>query len=250
MKTSAQTSVQNHQAGVKLQNKLAQLFILVWMMLIGSMQLSAQDAMSGRTFLDLGLDFSSSGNGHGAFYSPSLILNKNFNGFGVSPMIYKNDNKLSGLKVSYMRNLSGKVKDEFDEVNLSYEDSIGLVEYKGYKMNHRDALQINFYSYMQYNQSISLSSAFVNNESQTNAEKDVNWNNVKVSTGEVGAGFQLQYNINNNIGFRVYSGIGAFHHFDYQHELNNGRNSISLNLGATLVYTFDVLHPFPKMVKH
>ncbi len=250
MKTSAKISAQKHHEGVQQQSQFVKMIILVWVMFIGSINLSGQDLMSGRTFLDLGLDFSSSGNGHGAFYSPSLILNKNFNGFGVSPMIYKNDNKLSGLKVSYMRNLTGKIKDEYDEVNLSYEDSIGLAEYKSFKMNHRDALQINFYSYMQYNQSISLSSAFANYEAQTNAEKDVNWNNVKVSTGEVGAGFQLQYNINNNVGFRVYSGIGAFHHFDYQHELNNGQSGISLNIGASLVYTFDVLHPFPKMVKH
>lgn len=250
MKTSAKYSANQHRDGVQPQNKLAKLMMIVWMIILSSAFVSAQDLMSARSFMDIGLDFSSSGTGHGAFYSPSLIYNQNFNGFGVSPMIYKKDNKLSGLKVSYMRNLSGKAKDEYDEEGMSQEDSLGLVEYKKYKAQHRDPFQINFYSYMQYNRALSLSEAFVNYESMTNAEKDVNWNNVKVSTGEVGLGFQLQYNVNNNIGFRIYSGIGAFHHFDYQHELNNGRSGLSLNLGATLVYTFDVLHPFQKLSQH
>ncbi|MEI6019767.1 MAG: hypothetical protein WCR21_01440 [Bacteroidota bacterium] len=247
MKTTAGQIQNNNLSNALSSGKYsatALIYCLFILLTAGLMQ--AQDQVSGRTFFDLGIDYSSSGNGHAAFYAPSLVLNKNYNALSVAPLIYNRDNQISGLKVVYVRNLTGKLKDDYEIVCLNKADSLDFGEMLFYKKTHRDILQINFYTYLQYNKAIGLSQDFIEYEQLTNAEKDVVWQDVKVSTAEAGFGVQMQYNISNAFAFKVYSGLGAFHHFEYIHDLQNGRDAFSLNLGATLLYTFEFIHQSPK----
>ncbi len=247
MKTSNQSSGLNHPAPAAqgMKHKIKKLNFLFFALFSFGMA-NAQDLVSGRTFYDIGIDYLSSGNGHAAFYSPGLVINRNYNAFSIAPLIYTSNNQFSGLKVSYSRNLTGILKDDYEIVCLTHSDSLDFGEMLFYKKTHRDILQINFYTYLQYNKAIGLSSNFIEYEQLTNAEKDVNWQDVKVSTAEAGFGVQMQYNFSNAFALKVYSGLGAFRHFEYAHTLQNGREAFSLNLGATLLYTFEVIHQSSK----
>ncbi|MEI6019761.1 MAG: hypothetical protein WCR21_01410 [Bacteroidota bacterium] len=247
MKTSAKHSVQNRREdGVDFINQLSKVIFVFIISLFSFSGLFGQDVMSGRAFLDFGFDYSASNNGHSAFYAPTLIINKRFNGLAISPLVYQDNHKVNGIKLSYIRNLSGKASDDVKDNVITVQDSLDYIEYKKFKKEHRDILEVNFYSYVQYNRSLPLSASAVAFEQENNLEMNVNWNQVKVSTGEAGFGIQLQYNITNTFSFKVYSGLGAYYHFDYKQELHKGRNAFCLNSGATLLYTFDILHPVSK----
>ncbi len=247
MKTSAKHLNQNlREEGVDFSIRFSKVIYIFIISLFNFSGMFAQDVMSGRAFLDFGVDYAASNNGHSAFYAPTFVMNNHFNGLAISPLIYQDNNKLNGLKVMYIRNLSGKGSDDVKDNVITVQDSLDYIEYRKFKKVHRDILEVNFYSYLQYSRSLPLSSSAVAYEQENNLEMNVNWNQVKMSTAEAGLGFQLQYNITNTISFKVYSGLGAYYHVDYKQALHKGRNAFCMNTGATLLYTFDILHPFNK----
>lgn len=203
---------------------------------------SAQNLISGKQHVDFGVEYFSSGNGHGAFVSPTIILNKKYNSISVSPMIQKSSVQLGGLKVAYVRNLTGAMKFEFDDLDsLDAHDLLYIQDYKDYHHNHKDVFQINVYSYFQFNKPLSLSSRAAYTEQITHAKDDINWGEVKLSTIESGAGFELQVNFTNSVSFKTYVGAGVYHHYNCGYKLYNGNTAMSLNLGMALFITLDKL---------
>ena len=247
MKTSAKKNNQNRREdAVDSKIHISKVLLVLLISLFNYSAIQAQDYMSGRAFLDFGLDYSNSNNGHASFYAPTLVINNHFNALAISPLVYQDNNKLSGLKLTYIRNLSGKQGEDMMDNVVTVQDSLDYIAYKKFKREHRDLLEINFYGYAQYNKNLPLSASAKNFEKENNLEMNVNWNQVYMSTAEAGLGFQLQFNITNSLSLKVYSGLGGYYHVNYQQELHKGRSALCLNSGATLLYTFDILHPVNK----
>lgn len=203
---------------------------------------SAQNIISGKRHVDFGMEYFSSANGHGAFVSPTIILNKNYNSISVSPMIQKSSVQLGGLKVAYVRNLTGAMKFEFDDLDtLNAYDLLYIKDYQEYHSKHKDVFQINVYSYFQVNKPLSLSSGAAYSEQITHAKDDINWAEVKLSTIESGAGFELQVNFTNSVSFKTYVGAAVYHHYNCGYKLYNGNTAMSLNLGMAFFITLDKL---------
>ena len=125
-KTFTTNTVKGQNAGVVSVCMNTILYIVTFTLFSGSC-LTAQDVLSGKKHFDLGVDYFSSGNGHGAFIAPTLIMNKNYNALAVSPMIHKRSMQVGGLKVKYSRNLTGAMKfcEPEDEI-LSVLEELGI----------------------------------------------------------------------------------------------------------------------------
>lgn len=235
MKTSkSKASAPRQKADVQLVACLV-LFFSVF-----SLALSGQDLISRKSHLDFGFDYYSSGNGHGAFYAPTLFLNKKYKALAFAPIIQKKSMKAGGFKLSFIQNLTGRAIDSFEDDSLSSEDSVMIGKFRAYSASHKKFFQLNYFVYLQYNKPLPLSSDVIRLEQ--NAKRDnVNWNSVYLNTGEAGAGIELQLNVSNTWSIKAYAGMSVYHHFTYLHKLDNGRNAMTLTIGSCVSMSLNEL---------
>ncbi|MCE3225518.1 MAG: hypothetical protein K0S32_69 [Bacteroidetes bacterium] len=185
-----------------------------------------------------GLETFSSGNWHGAFYSPYLNVTKGRKSFSGGPIFQKRSMELSGGKLSYSYNLSGtkKHKIDYDEE----EEELGNIAGDYAKTPDRQLLQLNCFGFTQYVHETSLSYAAQKTEEQVEhsmVEMKENqsardWNKVRLSTIEIGVGFELYVKLTKRISWKSYVAGAAYYHVNYINGMYHERVSPSLVLGT------------------
>jgi hypothetical protein len=162
----------------------------------------------------LGVEAFSSGNTHGTFYRPYLGWEVGRHFLSVGPLIHKESLMTRGVKIGYSRNMSGP-------------------EDRGHEF---DRLQINLISHFQYSGLLPMSSYVVREQYCTISNPDVPWENIRISTAELGAGFELRMNIGRFVSWRNSSSMAYFYHPKYVRGLSRERCGMSLALSSGLLF--------------
>jgi hypothetical protein len=160
---------------------------------------------------------SSTGNGHGAFYSLNLGISKGRNAFSAGPVIQQCSMKTQGIKVEYSRVLT---------VDTSYKHESGM----------KDLLQLNFFSSIQYTNKLQLSNSVLREENLIWGDKKQDLNKIRLSTGELIMGFEFYVNITNQISWKNYAGASVYYHFNYSETLDHQRMAPTLSLGTGICF--------------
>jgi len=144
-----------------------------------------------------------SGNWHGAFYSAYLSIGDGKNFISAGPVMQKRSMLMQGVKINYSRVLTG---GDFNTVDYEGEGTDGN-------------LQLNFFFSAQYVNQLPLSYSaviteeLIHNRSDFDLKQD--WSNVKLSTAELCAGFELHFKITQNISWKTYIGPSVYYHVNY-----------------------------------
>jgi hypothetical protein len=162
----------------------------------------------------LGVEAFSSGNTHGTFYRPYAGWEVGRNFVSVGPLVQKESAMIKGLKIGYSRNMSGPADRDKDY----------------------DLLQLNLVSYIQYSELLPMSSRAVQEQYQVNRISDVRWENVKLSTAELGIGFELRVNIKRYVCWNNSCSMATYYHTKYFEGLTSERCGISLGLRTGLLF--------------
>ncbi len=186
--------------------------ILLYFILIGT-KLQAQ--YPSHSIYGIGMDFSSSGNGHGGYFAPSLSLTKGRNTFSAAVLIQKRSMTANGARISLSRNLTGSAADILLRRNYS-------------------PLQLNIFANIQYNDKLPLSYCTVQEEETVCRvrEPQPNWNAMRLSTIETTFGLQLNVNITGTVAWKTYIGTAAYYHFNYYNALDHPRTAVTICLGT------------------
>ena len=224
MKTTTNKNAENEIAYLPETSPwLIRITILIFLTIINICFFSAQGFYSTPVRTGMGVDLCSSGNGHGVFYTPYVSFHKGRNTFILGPTIQSRSMSVNGGKFTYTRNLSGNcqtfVKDNY--------------------YNSTDVIQLNFFCYLQYNQSALLSNSTIRDEKMVCRGLDVNWNAVRFSTVETGTGIEFRININNNLCVKNYIGASVYQHLDYIVGMDHEQCASSLTLGTGIRYIFN-----------
>jgi hypothetical protein len=182
-------------------------------------------------FIGGGFENFSSGNWHGAFYSPYVNLTKGRKSFSGGPVFQKRSMEFSGGKLSFSYNLSGSKKQMIDYD----EEEVPLTE-DYVKTNDRQLLQLNFFSFAQYVNETTLSYAAQKTEEKTEhnpvSESRRDWSKVRLSTAEAGVGFELYIKISKRISWKSYVAGSVYYHVNYISGMYHERMAPSLVLGT------------------
>jgi hypothetical protein len=181
------------------------------------------NAQSGSTLKPgFGVELLSSGNGHGAFTSPRLSIKVRTNTFSAGPLIQNCTGTVKGIKLTYSKNLSGS----------DYDSRLA-----DYPFSAPDFVQINFFSYLQYIYKAHLCATTIRTEQLIYRESTLDYNHMKLSTGEAGAGIELRFNISSRICWRNFIAAAVYNHFNYQKGMDHEKIAPSLNLGTGIQIT-------------
>jgi hypothetical protein len=85
---------------------------------------------------------------------------------------------------------------------------------------------------VQYNNKLPLSYCLVKEENMIEREPQTNWSQVKLSTLEATAGFELQMNLTETISWKNRVGASAYYHLNYVQGMDHDRAAPTLVLGA------------------
>jgi hypothetical protein len=165
--------------------------------------------------IGLGVDMSSSGNGHGSFYFPNVSITNGRNTVTFGPLIHKRSMESNGCRIGYSFNLSQE-----------REDMPG---------SNSDLFQLNAFGYVQYNNLLELSHHVETMEYRIEREPQVEWNKVKYATAEATAGLQLRINITSRITWKNYAGISVYRHIRGYTQFNrmyHDQKGVTLCLGT------------------
>jgi hypothetical protein len=216
--TKIQQYLNSEEKELRFTDWAVRAITIILILLLNQYRISGQSLYSQVTCPQTGiirginLDTYSSGNGHGAFFCPSVTFNKGRNSVSVGPTIQKRSMDLNGFKLSYSRNLSAE------------SDDLGNI--------YLDRIQLNFFSYLQYTDKLPLSYSVIKNENLIAREPQPNWENVKLATTEFAAGIELRVNFSSNISWKTYVGVSAYYHLNYLIGMDHERMAPSLSLGT------------------
>jgi hypothetical protein len=169
-----------------------------------------------------GVGLFSSGNGHGTFAGFSFHFNRGNKSLGISPFVQLKNGNFSGMRLIYCQSLSS------DRVSWSKSE-----------FTRSDLLQLNFHSYLQYNGPSQLSDKVIREESMIRRESARDWSQVKVSTGEAGAGIELQINITPFITVKNRIAAAVYYHFSDIQAMSHERIAPSLHLGSSVYFNIN-----------
>ncbi len=176
-----------------------------------------------KTYIGAGVDNVSTGNSHGTYLVPYLIFKKGRNSFNLGALFQRRTMEMGGGKLSFSYNLSGgKVSARVDDDD--FEESY-------VNAPRRQILQLNVVAFGQYlsNALISRTAAAVE---QKIAKDGTNWNQVRLTTAEVGVGFELYVRITKRVSWKNYIGGAVYYHVNYKQGMYHERVSPSLMLGT------------------
>jgi hypothetical protein len=162
----------------------------------------------------LGLEVFSSGNTHGTFYRPYVGWEIGRNFLSAGPLVQKESAMIKGLKIGYSRNMSGPADRDIDY----------------------DPLQLNLISYIQYSELLPMSARAVQEQYQVNRLPDVRWESVKLSTAELGIGFELRVNLKRYVCWNSACSMATYYHTRYFKGLTSERCGVSLALRTGMLF--------------
>ncbi|MGZ3901453.1 MAG: hypothetical protein ACXVC7_03740 [Bacteroidia bacterium] len=179
-------------------------------------------AQKTRCFVGGGLETYSSGNLHGGCFTPYLNLTHGRKSFSGGPVIQNQTMELSGGKLMFSYNLSGSKRTISD--NRLSEDYAG---------NPDDALlQLNAFCFAQYLSNTKLSRSASTTEKLVAGENSRDWSNVRLSTAEAGAGFELYVKFSKRVSWKTYIGGSVYYHTNYIQGMYHERACPVLVLGT------------------
>ncbi len=196
--------------------------LVIFFIILNICVFTAQTAKSYRDVkIGGGIQLQSSGNAHGAFYTPYVSFNYGTHSIIVGAMTHKRSGLTRGGQITYSKNLSSQE------------------QYKGgdYPTPIPDLLQLNFYSYLQYTNDMPLCQSVIKTEQCIKRENSVDWANVKLNTAEAGAGIELRININEVFCIRNTIGAGVYNHMTYVKGMDHEKIAPTLNLSTGLHIT-------------
>ena len=187
-------------------------FYVIILFAVSVSKLSSQDSTAKKIHYGFGLEYYVSGSAHGGFYSGYLSMSKGKCALTIGPCIQKRSMQMNGLKICFLYKLVG-LDDEDKALNT------GLIGLK-------------FFSYMQYVDMLPLSYNAAKVETVSQANPQMDWNKVKLSTAEAGFGMELHIRITKAITLKNFLGLSAFYHFNYIEGMRNERTGPALIFGT------------------
>lgn len=164
-----------------------------------------------------GFEYALSFNGHGSFISPYAGLNASKFSFKLGPLIQKRYTSVNGVKLTYSHLLARRDK------YLVLADDIYPVE---------GPFRLNVFTYLQYIHNGFLSYNRTKEELLMNPETKTDWNAVRLSTVEAGAGFELVIKFSEHIRLRNFLGLSFYYHTSYLQGMYHEKAAPSLVFGT------------------
>lgn len=174
--------------------------------------------------LGLGIESFSSGNTHGTFIRPYTGFEWGKHFVSVGPLIHKRSSMVKGLRAEYSRNLSGQGDKYWRAADGKY---------------HFDLLQINLLAHIQYNGALRMSYNAILEQQRICRVKDINWDQVTLSTAEMGLGCEVRLNITRHITWRNSFSAALHYHTDQVNKLPLPRAGQSLALATGLLFVIE-----------
>ncbi|MDP3558573.1 MAG: hypothetical protein Q8T03_14455 [Bacteroidota bacterium] len=205
---------------IKVSNKNSGLFtktiISLFIIVLNTNSFQAQKSNQ-KINASVGIETFSSGNGHGAFFSPQLNLIKGKNTFNGGPVLQKRTQLMKGFKVGYSRELTIDSSDvsEHAEKNL---------------------FQLHFFSSFQYTKNLPLSYSTVKNEKMIWGDSKPGIEKIVLTTCEINIGFELYVNITNQISWKNQIAASAYYNTNYSTKLEHQKFAPTLYLGTGLCF--------------
>jgi hypothetical protein len=185
--------------------------LLTAISIIHCVPLKAQDSLRKA----VGMAVFSSGNGHGMFFSPYFLVEKERHAFTAGPLISKRYFMMNGAKLTHSYNFTAS------------------------RGGYRERVQLNWHSYLHYNGALPLKYSTVVYEQSARRFAETDINSVRLSTGEIGTGFLVQWNFGSRLSWLSYACASVYHHFRYTSlKLDHERTGPGLALGTSLVAFF------------
>ncbi len=168
-----------------------------------------------------GLETYSSGNTHGACFTPYLNLTHGKASISGGPVIQNQTMDLAGGRLKFSYNLSGsKCSLDNNSLEQDYDDN--------------SILQLNAFCFTQYISNAKLSRSASNTEKMAARGDTRDWNSVRLSTMESGLGFELCVKFSKRLSWKVYAGGSFFYHNGYIPRMYQERSGPSLLLGTAI----------------
>lgn len=143
-----------------------------------------------------------SGNGHGTMYNAYLNLTKLRNIYSIGLCVQKRSLTVSGIKLSYAHNLTGRNFISKAAAKENYYEDDG-------------SLMLSLFSYVQYTHHTSLGYRASKTEARAQISDDIDRSVMKLSTAECGAGVEINCRLYKNIYLKNYVGANVYYHFNY-----------------------------------
>lgn len=178
-------------------------------------------------YLGGGMDNVSSGNSHGSFLSPYLVIKKGRKSYNVGALVQNREMQLKGGKFSLSYNLTGAKKYEQEEDELEEESYVSKPK--------RQILQLNAFGFSQYVHNGLLSNAACWSEQKASLQTETDWHKLKLSTAEAGIGFELYVKFTKRVSWKNYAAGSVYYHVTYIDGMYNERYGPSLVLGTGIV---------------
>jgi len=176
--------------------------------------------------IGLGAELYASGNAHGAFYSAGVNLSRGKSIYSIGPCLQKRTLEFTGIKLGYSYLLSG-TNDRYDADELK--------EMRG---GREDIIELRLLCYVQYLHKARLSYNASRVETititNTNAESNINFNEVRLSTIEGAVCAELDINLK-WFKLRNYMGGTVFYHTRYINGMYREKCSPALIFGTGII---------------
>lgn len=164
-----------------------------------------------------GIDVNCTANWHGSLYTPYITGSDRNSELSLGAVIQKRTSKVCGGRLSFSTVLSTR---------YLHDSLLG-----GY-FEQKDVLQINFFSYAQYINNAPLSYSAARLEEKTSRAYETDWNSIKLSTAELGAGIEFQVNITENVAWKSRIGGTVYYHVKYKSGMYHEKIAPILNIGT------------------
>jgi hypothetical protein len=184
--------------------------------------MAAQMELEKTTSMSNAVEMFSSGNGHGGFMGLTCAFDDKSRSIGLSPFFQMNTGRFAGTRLIFNQSLS-----------------TDRICHKGFSSYSRDLVQLNLYMYLQYNKAARLSNTIVSDEKMIRRDTDSDLNSVKLATGEVGSGIEVQINLTPSITLKNRIAASVYHHYNYVQLMSHARTALSLHLGTALCITIN-----------
>jgi hypothetical protein len=157
-------------------------------------------------------------NGHGPFLSGYGSFNSEKHSLKLGPMLQTRNMRLNGLKFTYSYSVARR-----ERIILADEPrTVG------------GPFRFGFFTFAQYIHNGDLSVNRVEEEAVRNPERLTDWNGVKMSTLEGGAGFELSIRLSRRMQLRNFMGLSVYYHLNQPEGMYHEQMAPTLIFGAGL----------------
>lgn len=196
---------------------------LVFLFLFIQLHSISQKQYHRYTGKEFGVEMIKSGNGHPAQYAPYLGLNSAAHHVLFQLLADARHTELCGGRIYYSRNLSAQTR---------------AVQRNAFSPRFPEPLQLNWFSYFQYNHQTLLSPALIDSELRMSSENRAMWKDVRYNTTEFGSGIEFRLNFNHHFSWRVNIAAAVYKNRNYETGLGHEQSRVCIMYGTALGYSW------------